>query len=221
MGTPGPCGQDKGRASPTQPKGLLTNAPASHKSCPQGYSKTEGSRVPISMTTTVHLFQVAPVGVLHSLARSRDTAKTTLPRSRPGVGAWPFLTPAPSPGAWACGHQSWLGGSWKLPKTGAQSRAPRKVLCPEPPWQPELGAPRDWDQGTRPTLGRWGQGGSQPLEPVPKAHSPSGREAWPRPRGHCHSLGLGVRGLGGALEGNEASFSTCLPEPFRKRWVSI
>lgn len=85
VGTPGPCGQDKGRVPSIPPKGLPTNAPASPNSCPRGYSKTEVSRVPSSMTTAVHLFQAAPVAVLNSLVPSRYQVPKT------GCGGMAFL----------------------------------------------------------------------------------------------------------------------------------
>lgn len=46
--------------SSTQPRVFLENGPSITELMPRGYSNTEGSGVPISMATTVHLFELGP-----------------------------------------------------------------------------------------------------------------------------------------------------------------
>lgn len=77
-------------------------APASQNSCQGLNSKTEGSGVPISIATLVHLFQLG-WGVVFPDSRSESE----------GMHSWASV-PA-------------LGG-WKLPEARAQNRAHR--MCP-------------------------------------------------------------------------------------------
>lgn len=204
-----PVGQRDGdpQSPSTSPRVFLETAPASQNSSPSGYSKTEGSRIPISMATVSVCSARAPGGCPCSLLPGRDPRKTSLPRSR--LRRWSSLTPALSLRACSCGRQSRLGkGPGSFPmlghRTGLTEGSPAALNHPG-----SRGVPMIVTKDGGPALSREMRGSPHALQPVPRAHGPSGRDAgsrqktqaWLHPGGHQHGPGLGVGGLESALKG--------------------
>lgn len=147
-GDPRAIGQDRAGASPAQPEGLLTNAPASQSSCPQGYSQTEGSRVPISMTTTV------PNGCPPQPGIQQGPREDHPPQVKTRCGGMAFPVSCSESQAMGLQPSVLPRGSWKLSEAGAQSRLPEGSSALNHPGSKGWGPCRTGTQDPGPALSR-------------------------------------------------------------------